>query len=67
MPRQHPCSIMLPSVALRCGRVDSIIQLVLEYGADVDARDDGERSQLHLASDGGHAEAARILPRTPRR
>jgi uncharacterized protein len=47
-------------VALRHGRVD-VAQLLLEHGADVDARDNDERSPLHLASDGGHVEAAQVL------
>jgi ankyrin repeat protein len=46
-------------VASRHGRV-GVVQLLLEHGADVDARDD-ERSPLHLASHGGHVEVARVL------
>jgi len=47
-------------VASRRRRVD-VVQLLLEHGADVDARDDDERSPLHLASDGGHVEVVRVL------
>jgi ankyrin repeat protein len=47
-------------VASRHGRV-GVVQLLLQHGADVDARDDDERSLLHLASHGGHVEVARVL------
>jgi ankyrin repeat protein len=47
-------------VASRRGHVD-IAQLLLEHGADVDARDNAELTPLLLASREGHAELGRIL------
>jgi hypothetical protein len=47
-------------VASRRERVD-VVQLLLEHGANADARDDDERSLLHLASDGGHVNVAQAL------
>jgi ankyrin repeat protein len=47
-------------VASRCGHAD-VAQLLLEHGADGNARDDSKRTPLLRASEYGHVEVARVL------
>jgi ankyrin repeat protein len=47
-------------VASRCGHAD-VAQLLLEHGADADARDDSKRTPLLRASEYGHVNVARVL------
>jgi Meckel syndrome type 1 protein len=46
--------------AARAGNVAGVAFL-LEHGADVDARDGGGHTALHLAAQGGQVETVRVL------
>jgi Ankyrin repeats (3 copies)/Ankyrin repeats (many copies) len=47
-------------VALRDGHVESA-RMLIEHGADVNARDNHKSTPLHLALKGGHVEFAQVL------
>ena len=47
-------------LAVRCNRV-CIAQRLVEWGADIDARNEGGRSALHIAAGYGHTEAVKAL------